>query len=179
MEKRFEAIDKRFEATDKRFEAMDKRFETFDTKFNDLQTEMRDGFSNITSVLYSIQAPIGKPFEQFARNVVIRILEAEGQPNVKITPQVFSDTEHQLSKYNTDVQVDGYSENPPIIIEITSILRNTEKVDKFIEKKSFVENLKKKPFRGFFIAAGTEINEETKLDIIFRLRQGGSELINL
>jgi hypothetical protein len=162
---------------------MDKRFEEHQAennrRFDHLETTMQSGFSQLTSILNSIQAQIGKPFEQFARNVIVRILKGEGIDKIKIEPKTFIDTQHLVFKESNEIEIDGFSENPPVIMEITSILKDTAKVEKFLNKKQFIEKYYNRGFRGFFVAAGTEIDEETKLDIIYRLRTQQCELINL
>ncbi|MHA1230204.1 MAG: hypothetical protein ACTSRP_20860 [Candidatus Helarchaeota archaeon] len=122
---------------------------------------------------------MGKPFEQFARNVVSRILEAENIKNIKIKPKKLIDIENKFFKDNPEVEIDGFSEDPPIIVEITSILRDFKKVENFIKKKEFVEYLYGKKFRGFFVASGTELSTDKLADIEVLLHKHNSELINL
>ncbi|MHA1734000.1 MAG: hypothetical protein ACTSU5_18825, partial [Promethearchaeota archaeon] len=96
MEKRFEAMEKRFEAMEKRFESlqveMDRRFEAMEKRFESLQVEMDRRFEAMQAqmdrrfertdakidavlrVVKDIKRQMGAPFEQFARNVVSRIL---------------------------------------------------------------------------------------------------------
>ena len=121
----------------------------------------------------------GKPFEQFARNVVTRILIGEGFSAANIIPKKFIDTEFRVFPDNNVIEIDGYSDDPAVIVEITSILRNQEKAEKFLKKKAYLEDVQKKPFRGFLVAAATEITEHEKLDLIQRLREHRCELINL
>jgi hypothetical protein len=179
MDKRFEAIqksmDKRFEAMDKRFEAMDKRFEAMDKRFDAIRVDI----SELKSMLGNIQKTLGKPFEQFARNVVVRILEGEGMENVQLVSKKFKDSERYVSEGIEEVEIDGFSLTPPIVVEITSILRNREKVNKFLRKKEFLEKKYQKSFRGFFIAASTEFPSEEIGEITVLLRKENSELLNL
>ncbi len=154
-------MDKRFEAMDKRFEAMDKRF---------------DG---IEHQLKSITQAIGIPFEQFARNVVSRILDGEGIKDVVLKKARLPDPGGEVFPDTKEVEVDGLSEDPPVIVEVTSILRDADKVDKFLRKKAFLEKARGKPFRGFFVAAGCEFTRERIADISVQLRKHGAELLNL
>jgi len=187
MNNRFEAMDRRFEALQEqikdRFEAMDQHFNAVQAennqRFNRIEQTMATGFSQVTAILNSIQTQIGKPFEQFGRNVVIRILQGEGFERVKLSPKIFRDPNHIVFHQSEEVEVDGFSEDPPVIVEITSILRDQEKVEKFLKKKAFIEDLYQREFRGFFVAAGTEVDENIKLDLVYRLRQHQCELINL
>jgi hypothetical protein len=208
MDKRFEAMDKKFEAmqveSNRRFEAMDKkfeamqaesnrRFEAMDKKFEAMQAESNrrfeavdkrfdahdKKFEQIIGVLESIQSQIGKPFEQFARNVVIRILEGEGIKNVRLNPLHLTDTEGFVSKETTDVEIDGHCADPPIIVEITSILRDTKKIQKFLLKKVLIEKVYNKKYRGFFVASGSSLTPEEHSEMLLLLKKNGAELINL
>jgi F0F1-type ATP synthase membrane subunit b/b' len=193
-----ERIDKRFEESQKRFEEIQKRFEESDKKsdkrFEALQKEMRQGFEEtqkrfeesdkksdrMLDILNNLQTQLGKPFEQFARNVIIRILEGEGISNVLLKSRKIKDKNRFVFPDGTDeIEIDGLSEEPPSIIEITSILRNMDKVNTFLRKKEFVEKKFEKKFRGFFISAGSELSQQEIADITVLLRKCQSELINL
>jgi hypothetical protein len=183
MDQRFEAMDKRFEAMqktmDERFEAMqktmDKRFEAMDKRFETIEVDI----SELKNMVGNIQQTLGKPFEQFARNVVVRILDGEGMENVQLESRKFRDPERFVSEGIEEVEIDGFSLTPPIVVEITSILRSTEKVHKFLRKKEFLERKYQKDFRGFFIAASTEFPSEEIGEITVLLRKKNSELLNL
>jgi len=182
-------------------ERIDKRFEESQRRFEELQKEMRQGFEEtqksfkehdkrfeesdkktdrMLDILNNLQTQLGKPFEQFARNVIIRILEGEGLSKVLLKPIKLKDKNRFVFPDGTDeIEIDGLSEEPPIIIEITSILRNMDKVNTFLRKKEFIEKKFKKKFRGFFIAAGSELTQQEIADITVLLRKHQSELINL
>ena len=114
------------------------------------------------------------------RNVIIRILAGEGLYNVLLKPIKIKDKNRFVFPEGTDeIEIDGLSEDPPIIIEITSILRDKDKINIFLRKKEFVEKKFKKKFRGFFIAAGSELTQQEIADITVLLRKHQSELINL
>jgi hypothetical protein len=55
-----------------------------------------------------------------------------------------------------NVEIDGLSDDPPVIAEITTILHDREKVENFLKKKAFVESETGKVYRGFFVARGNE-----------------------
>jgi len=158
---------------------MDKRFEQSNKRFESLERKTGEGFAEIKGILLSIQQQIGKPFEQFGRNVIIKLLEKEGKKGVSIKSFQINDPEHLVSEETTDVEIDGFSLDPPIIFEITSILRDTRKVARFLRKKQLLEKRYKKDFRGFFVAASTEFGPEKIGDIIVDLREYNCELINL
>ncbi|MHA1149949.1 MAG: hypothetical protein ACTSR8_17060 [Promethearchaeota archaeon] len=183
MDKRFKAMDKRFEAMDKRFEAiqaqMDKRFKAMDKRFEAMDKKMDYRHEEVMQAFKSLQSAFGKPFEQFGRNVIIRLLESEGQANVKLSSKKLKDPEEIVSKGSTEIEIDGFSLEPPIIVEITSILRNREKIKTFIKKKQLVEKQYGIEFRGFFVAATSEFTSEELSEMIVELRRHGCELINL
>ncbi len=182
-----ERIDKRFEESQRRFEELQKEmrqgFEESQKRFEETQKrfEKSDKKSDkMLDILNNLQTQLGKPFEQFARNVIIRILEGEGISNVLLKSIKIKDKNRFVFPDGTDeIEIDGFSEEPPIIIEITSILRNMDKVNTFLRKKEFIEKKFKKKFRGFFIAAGTELTQQEIADITVLLRKHKSELINL
>ncbi len=191
MDKRFEAVDKRFEAMqqqmDKRFDAMqqqmDKRFDAMqqqmDKRFDAMQQQMDKRFTKVETILNEIRQTIGRPFEQFGRNIVTRILNAEGFKNITITPVKLPDLKHAMGPGSTEVEIDGLNQNPPVIVEITSILREHSEIDWFIKKKQFIESHYNRKFRGFFIAASTECSSDQIVNIAVLLRENNSELINL
>ncbi|MHA1651695.1 MAG: hypothetical protein ACTSYB_16000 [Candidatus Helarchaeota archaeon] len=190
VDKRFEAMDKRFEALqqqmDKRFKAMDKRFEAMDKRFEALQQQMDKRFKamdkrfdRLEGALTEIRLVLGRPFEQFARNVVTRILQAEGFQRIDLRSIKLEDPKRTVSSATTDVEIDGLSLDPPVIIEITSILKEHSKIDNFLRKKAFVESLYHKKFRGFLVAASTQLSAEEIATITIELRKNNAELINL
>ncbi|GAB4313934.1 MAG: hypothetical protein Kow0069_15280 [Promethearchaeota archaeon] len=186
MDRRFEALqaemDRRFEAMERRFEAlqaeMDRRFEAMERRFEALQAEVREGFGVLSGKLDSLLLAFGRPFEQFGRNVVARILEAEGFRGVKFARKVYPNP-NRVEFPHAEVEVDGVSEDPPVVVEVTSILRNEKKVDKFLAKKRFLERVTERKFRGFLVAASTDMDQEEKARVVVRLRQANCELINL
>jgi hypothetical protein len=193
--------DQRFEAlhqelvdsnakSDQRFEALhqelvdsnaksDQRFEALHQEIVDSNVKIDQRFDSIEHTLNQIQSEIGKPFEQFARNVVIRILEGEGFRGVRLKSVYIPDPEFIVSENNSEFEVDGLSEDPPIIVEITSILKDQFKIEKFLKKKRFLEDLHQVQYRGFFVASGSELSQEDKADIVILLQQNNCELINL
>ncbi|MGV9205853.1 MAG: hypothetical protein ACOC44_17725, partial [Promethearchaeia archaeon] len=124
-------------------------------------------------------ANLGKPFEQFGRNIVVKLLKKEGIENVSLEAVKISDPERMVSEGTTQIEIDGFSLDPPIIVEITSIFQNIEKIDTFLKKKQFVEKKYERPFRGFFVAASSEFSPEQMGEISIRLREKNCELINL
>jgi hypothetical protein len=190
MDKRFEAMDKRFEAMqqqmDKRFDAVDKRFETIDRRFDGVdkrldtvQQQMDSQHGQVMSALSSIQRSIGAPFEQFARNVVSRILEGEGMAGVVLKKARVADPNGEVFPSTKEIEIDGISEKPAVIIEITAIMKDRQKVEKFLMKKAFIEKRDKKTYRGFFVASGSELPREEIADIAVLLKRHGAELLNL
>ncbi|MHA1696915.1 MAG: hypothetical protein ACTSXT_09015 [Candidatus Helarchaeota archaeon] len=175
MDKRFEQVDKRFEQVDKRFEQVDKRFEQVDKRFDNMDTQ----FSEVKNALKNIQAALGKPYEQFARNVISRILDAEGLHKVKLIQKTLPDPDGEVYPKTKEVEIDGFSLEPPVIIEVTTILRDLNKIKNFIKKKKFVEKRYNRRFRAFFVASSSELDMEHKAKAEILCRKNEIEFINL
>lgn len=176
MDDRFNSIQQRM---DDRFNSMqqrmDDRFERMDDRFE----RMDKNFGEVKSILMNLQETLGKPFEQFGRNVVVKILQSEGIKDITLKPKNLEDTEKSVSEGTTEVEIDGFSIDPPIIVEITSILREKEKIETFLRKKKFVEREYDLSFRGFFVAASSHFSAEEMGKITVKLRKNNCELINL
>jgi len=193
--RRFEMMDKRFEAMQKqrdedraetirRFEMMDKRFEAMQKQRDEDRAEtirrfemMDKRFENINSKLDHLIEAIGKPFEQFGRNVIMRILEGEGI-KVNLVQRKFPNPYMDIFESN-EIELDGFSENPAILVEITTIVHHKEKIEKFVKKKKALEKIFGKSFRGFFVCSNSQLTQDEKAEMIVLLKQNNSELINL
>ncbi|MHA1734035.1 MAG: hypothetical protein ACTSU5_19005 [Promethearchaeota archaeon] len=182
MNERFERVDERFEAQtremNERFEKVDERFERVDERFDSLEREVRDGFRSVNGKLDSLLQAFGKPFEVFGQNVVLRVLEAEGVTGVKLERKVYKNADKTVFKHG-EVELDGVSEDPPVVVEVTTVLRDEDKVEKFLAKKQFLEELLGKQFRGFLVAATTELDRERLADLVVKMKRENAELINL
>lgn len=169
MDNRFKTVQ---QTMDNRFETMQ---QTMDNRFGRVDRDLGD----IKSILKNLQHTFGKPFEQFGRNVVVKVLQSEGMKEVTLKAKKFRDPEEFVSEGTTEVEIDGFSVDPPIIVEITSILRDKEKIETFLKKKEFLERKYNCSFRGFFVAATSEFSAEEMGDITVKLRKNKCELINL
>ncbi|WP_457557953.1 hypothetical protein [Candidatus Harpocratesius sp.] len=162
MDKRFEAMDKRFEAMDKRFEAMqiqiNKRFEAIDKRFENMEIQMNERFkamqkqidkrfktvdNNFALVfrrLDEISIGADVSFELFCKNVIKSLLKAE---NIDVpfieSGRHFSDPNHHVFKDTTDVEIDLFCPEPPIIGEVTYKITDPTKMEKIIRKIEFME----------------------------------------
>jgi hypothetical protein len=171
--KRIEAnqaeMDKRFDANQAE---MDKRFEA-------MQERMDANHQEVMTTLESLKQAFGAPFEQFARNVVSRILEGEGLAGVELKRTRMKDPDGEVFAATKEVEIDGISDDPPVIAEITTVLRDMDKVEKFLKKKAFVEKVNGKTYRGFFVASGSALSPKERADVEQLLREHGCELLNL
>jgi gas vesicle protein len=174
-----ERMDDRIIGLEERMDERDKKIEIMDKKIDGLDEKIEFNYRDLKSVLVNIQTTIGKPFEQFGRNVIVRLLESEGYTDVQLEDKKFEDANEFLKKGSTEIEIDGFCLDPPVIVEITSILRDKEKIDLFLRKKEFVERKYDLDFRGFFVAANSELSSEDLGEISVELRKHGSELINL
>ncbi|MHA1371378.1 MAG: hypothetical protein ACTSRA_16870, partial [Promethearchaeota archaeon] len=64
-------------------------------------------------------------------------MEGEGITGVRLERLMLPDPDGIVFPESKQVEIDGYSESPPVIVEVTTILKSREKVDKFIRKKEF------------------------------------------
>jgi len=157
---------------DERFNAMQQQM---DERFNGVQSQLK----GISESLNDLKRSFGAPFEQFARNVVSRILEGEGYPGVRLDKATLPDENGDVFPATKEVEIDGLSDEPPVILEITSILRDAKKVDDFLKKKAFIEKTRGLEYRGFMVASGSELGREELADITILLKKNKAELLNL
>ncbi|HME56459.1 MAG TPA: hypothetical protein VKM55_29940 [Candidatus Lokiarchaeia archaeon] len=169
MDERFNAVQQQM---DERFKAAQQQM---DDKFNGVQSQLK----TISESLSDLKRSFGAPFEQFARNVVSRILEGEGYPAVKLDKVKLTDENGDVFPSTKEVEIDGISDDPPVIVEITSVLRDVKKVDDFLKKKAFIERMRGMEYRGFLVASGSELGWEDLADVAILLKKNKAELLNL
>jgi hypothetical protein len=141
--KRFEETLKRYEEnrveTNKRFEVLDMRLEIM-TSFMDRRfKELALGY--------------GGTFEGFNKTILKKILAARGIPIKAFneSPLHFQDPDRIVHPHTTDVEINIFNENPPIIGEVTSSLVRLDDLNTFIRKIQFIEKKFNKKFQRFFI----------------------------
>ncbi|MHA1342000.1 MAG: hypothetical protein ACTSRZ_19015 [Promethearchaeota archaeon] len=78
-----------------------------------------------------------------------------------------------------ELEIDGFSKDPAVIVEITSILQDRDKVDKFLKKKQILEKIYNKHFKGFFIATSSTLTPNELSNVMVELRKNDCDLINL
>ncbi len=98
---------------DERFAAQHQEIVGLNGKMDNLETKTVQGFNALTHTLQQIQSEIGKPFKQFTRNVVVRILEGEGMTGVQLKKnEHVPDPDFIVSGDSPEFEVDGLSEDP-------------------------------------------------------------------
>jgi len=149
-------IDKRFEEnrkeTNKRFEEINKRFEEnrvyMDRRFRELA------------------AGYGGTFEGFNKAILRKILKERGIPirAFNATPIHFDDPSRFVHIKTTNVEINIFSEDPPIIGEVTSSLAKISELEIFIRKIKFIKEKFRKNFKKFFITLyiDDDIKDEAK-----------------
>jgi hypothetical protein len=163
---RFEAmqsqIDKRFDIVYKRFEAMqnqiDKRFDIVYKRFDEFALDFDTA---IEKVGYSI---------------IKDSLESEG---ITTFPQLrahFIDQDHEVYAATTDVEIDLFSADIPLIGECTLKIMNMDKLDIFLRKINFVEKRYQKNFRRFIFTLN--ISPSIKADVEKFCQQWSIKLIS-
>ncbi len=156
------------ERMDERFARMDERFDNFESSQNQLLYMVKD-----------ISSQMGKSLEQFGRNMVERVLLGEGFTKLVLKGDTLEDPTYSVSSATTTVEIDGISLDPPIIVEITAVLRDEDKAQRLIAKKKFVEQKYHKEFRGFLVASGCELDSASKATLVGKLHLENIELLNL
>jgi len=132
--------DKRFDAMqaqmDRRFEQVDKRLDQVDKRLDQI----------------AIGADVS--FERFCIEVIKKIYAAEGKSIPYIEQRRhFTDVERMVNEDTTDVEIDLFYQDPPVIGEVTYRADSIEKLDKFLSKITFMEQaVFKKPARRYFCA---------------------------
>ena len=102
---------------------------------------MDNGFKDLTHTLQQIQSEIGKPFEQFARNVVIRILEEKGISGVQLKKDIqVPDPDFIVSESTPEFEVDGLSEDPRSLWKSLPFSEINSKLINFCEKSQILLN---------------------------------------
>jgi hypothetical protein len=149
MDKRFEQVEKRFEAMqaqmDKRFEQVEKRFDAMqaqmDKRFDAMQAQMDKRFEHVDKRLDQIAIGADVSFELFCIEMIKKIFAAEGHPIPYIEQRRhFTDVERMVNEDTTDVEIDLYYQDPPVIGEVTYRADSIEKLDKFLSKIAFMEH---------------------------------------
>jgi len=190
VNKRFEEINLRFEEVNQRFEEVNKRFEKNDERFDNLILQMNQRFEEIDKRFENLTfyidrrfnelaAGYGGTFEGFNKTILRKILEERGIPikAFNVTPIHFDDPERTVHEDNTDVEINIFNEDPPIIGEVTSSLVEIEKLKIFIRKIQFIEERFNKEFKHFFIAL--YIDDKIQKDAKNLFKQYAIEAITL
>ncbi len=153
-------MDKRFDANqaemNKRFDAnqaeMNKRFEQVEKRFDAMQAQMDKRFEQVDKRLDQIAIGADVSFELFCIEMIKKIFAAEGHSIPYIEQRRhFTDVERMVNEDTTDVEIDLYYQDPPVIGEVTYRADSIEKLDKFLSKIAFMEQaVFKKPARRYF-----------------------------
>ncbi|MHA1672418.1 MAG: hypothetical protein ACTSYI_02215 [Promethearchaeota archaeon] len=175
MDKRFETMDKRFETMHKE---MDKRFEAMDKRFEIMQKEMNSQFTHVFQRLDEISIGADVSFELFCKNMIKFLLKAE---NIELpyieSGRHFQDLDRSVFQDTTDIEIDLFCPNPPVIGEVTYKLTNISKMEKFVRKIAFMEkNIFKTSPQKFFCAL--EISANIYSDVLTLARKHQIEVIS-
>ncbi|MHA1340028.1 MAG: hypothetical protein ACTSRZ_09420 [Promethearchaeota archaeon] len=164
---------------------MDERFKAQQQQIADLRKEMNEKFKVVDNRFDRIEGKLdclleqfGSPFKQFARNVVVKLLAAQGIQNVNLSSIKIPNPYKNILNTN-ELEIDGFSKDPAVIVEITSILHDKDKVDKFLKKKQILEKIYNKHFKGFFIATSSTLTPDELSNVMVELRKNDCDFINL
>ena len=145
---------------DKRFEAMDKRFEAMQQQIDKGFTETNKKFETVFRRLDEIAIGADVSFELFCIDMIKNIFKAEGRPVPYIEQRRhFVDPNHDVHPDTTDVEIDLFYPDPPLIGEVTYRASTMDKLDTFIKKIAFMERTTfKKAARRYFCALEIDPN---------------------
>src|SRR5271157_2508116 len=129
-------IDQRFDKVDQRFDKVDQRFDKVDQRLSEI----------------AIGADVS--FERFCKEFIQSFAANEGKsvPFIEIERH-FNDPDQIVNPGNSDVEVDLFCPNPPIIGDVTYKVKDLSKLDIFIRKVEFIEReVFQEPASRFFFA---------------------------
>ncbi|MHA1386061.1 MAG: hypothetical protein ACTSR3_20090 [Candidatus Helarchaeota archaeon] len=154
MDSRFEAMqkqmDSRFEAMqkqmDKRFDIVERRFKSIDKRFDALSLDF------------------GTVIEKIGYVFIRTTLESEGInlfPNLRVH---LIDEKFEVHAGSTDVELDLFSADIPLVGECALKIIDLDKLDIFLRKINFVEKMYRKKFRRFLFTLNISpmIEEEVR-----------------
>ncbi len=154
MDRRFEAMDRRFEAADRRFEALqkqiDKRFDAVDKRFEALQKQIDKRFEAVNKRFDELSLNFGSTMEKIGYSYIKDTLKLEGINEFPSLRAHFIDENHEVHVGSTDVEIDLFSAEVPLIGECTLKVTSLDKLEIFVRKINFIEKRYGKTYRRFF-----------------------------
>ncbi|MCF2138294.1 MAG: hypothetical protein K9W43_13765 [Candidatus Thorarchaeota archaeon] len=130
MDRRFEEVFKRFENVDRRFEEVFKRFENVDRRFEEVFQRFDD-----------LSLALGHDFEEFNSYWLQTFLIEQGYPKIDVKKYHFVDNDYSVFPDSKDIELDLFNEKPLVVGEVTAFVRGIDKVNVFLRKVKFIENL--------------------------------------
>jgi len=139
---------------------MDKRFEAMQVQIDKGFTETNKKFETVFRRLDEIAIGADVSFELFCMDMIKNIFKAEGCPVPYIEQRRhFVDPNHDVHPDTTDVEIDLFYPDPPLIGEVTYRASTMDKLDTFIKKIAFMERTTfKKVARRYFCALEIDTN---------------------
>ena len=185
MEQRFAKIDERFAKVDERFAKVDEhiaqlhaemneRFAKVDERFAKID-ERLDKLMNMTEEIHSY---LGGSLEGLVHRFVRRELQARGFRNFVLHQnKTFTDENKAVHPDSTVFEIDLFCQNPLVIVEITSILKNFKKVEDFINKVQVIREQYPNVPIGVIALVATDIMNDLLPQAAEALHKIGAELI--
>jgi hypothetical protein len=141
-----EALDKSPDLAKKIYEVLRDKYATVE-QFNKLLEEIKlsreesnQRFEKMDQRLDEIQAGLGINFEGYNKNVLRTFLEAQGIPATNMIWRArMADPDRVIHASSTEVEIDLFLQEPLILVEVTSIERSLEKVEKFLNIITWLE----------------------------------------
>ncbi len=188
-ERRFEALmrtlNEHSEENNQRFEQVDQRFEQIDQEFKTLRQEMNERFERnertlqrVENMLRDLHSYMGSNFEGLVWTFVNRELISRGFESFTLLRNArFVDKQGIVHIDSTIVELDIFSARPLVAVEVTGILQDLNKVDKFIRKVQFIRQLYPDAPEGLMALVTTDVDERIVDEAFQRLQAAGIELL--
>lgn len=161
---------------DQKFDAMDNRFDSIDNQFDITQRQIDRCFDKLEQKFDNINEGCANIIEGLAYCEVKQEFKNLG---FEIDPQIrqhFYDKEHKISPNTTDVEIDIFYVNPNIIGEATIKIIDLKKIENFVKKINFIEQMYGgEHFNRFLFAFNIDEAIKPKLEAL--LQKNGIKLI--
>jgi len=125
------------------FEQMQKQM---DTRFNKVDKR----FNNVNARFDALSLDFGTAIEKISYSFIKQMLESEG---IAVFPKLrghFIDHDYEVHAGTTDVEIDLFSAEIPLIGECSLKITDMNKLEIFLRKINFIEKKYQKKFRRFF-----------------------------
>ena len=156
MDRRFDAMQKEM---DRRFNTVEKRFNLIDKRFNLVNRQLKRLWNRIDD----LSLDFGTVVERIGYTFIRQTLESKGITTFPRLRAHFIDENYEVHASSTDVEVDLFSADIPLIGECTLKIVEMDKLETFLRKIRFLEKRYKKKFQRFLFTLSVSPAIETQV----------------